>query len=234
MRKTADDSRRGSRRAKGEGYRTRDAILQAARELFAEAGFEAATVRRIAERVGITSTTLYFHFPDRLAIFYELGEAALGELVERMRGHAAGIADPAGRLRALVGDYLEFGLGHPNEYELLFMTKPLPKNYCAPEADGAGRGASSELEQLFVTAVAAFCAGTAVESDIDNFAHLAWMCGHGMIALAISHPEIEWEPREQRIRMMTDMIVGGLGVQAGRIGGRAGQAPAKLARSGRR
>lgn len=210
MPKTAEATRRGTRQAKGEGYRTREAILRAAKALFSEVGFEAATVRRIAERVGITSTTLYFHFPDRLAIFYELGETALGELVARMRGHAAAIADPAARLRALIGEYLAFGLDHPHEYELLFMTKPLPKDYCAPAQDGTEKSASAELEQLFLDAVAACCGTAQGAPDVDNLAHLAWMCGHGLVALSISHPEIEWEARERRIALMTDMIMCGL------------------------
>lgn len=210
MRKTAEATRRGTRQAKGEGYRTRAAILQAARALFSEVGFEATTVRRIAERVGITSTTLYFHFPDRLAIFYELCEAALGELVARMREHAAVIADPEARLRALIGDYLAFGLDHPHEYELLFMTKPLPKNYCAPAQEGTGPTASAELERIFLDAVAACCGAAPDAPDVDNLAHLAWMCGHGLVALSISHPEIEWEARERRIALMTDMIMRGL------------------------
>jgi AcrR family transcriptional regulator len=44
---------------------TRQRILDAAAELFVERGYEATSLREIAERVGVTKAALYYHFPGK-------------------------------------------------------------------------------------------------------------------------------------------------------------------------
>jgi AcrR family transcriptional regulator len=61
---------------------TRDRILDVALELFTESGYEASSLRQIAERVGITKASLYYHFPSKKDI--------LKALVERVSGGAEG------------------------------------------------------------------------------------------------------------------------------------------------
>ena len=53
-----------------EEIRTR--ILDAARELFATEGYEAVTMRRIADRIEYSATAIYFHFRDKEALLQEL------------------------------------------------------------------------------------------------------------------------------------------------------------------
>jgi AcrR family transcriptional regulator len=66
---------------------TRAEILAVATELFSEQGFEATSLREIAERLGITKAALYYHFPskdDILAALLEPMGATLAELVDRL------------------------------------------------------------------------------------------------------------------------------------------------------
>ena len=56
---------------------TRETILQAASQLFANQGFAATSTRVIAAQVGITQPTLYFHFDSKDAIFRALVRAIL-------------------------------------------------------------------------------------------------------------------------------------------------------------
>src|SRR6218665_2559783 len=51
---------------------TRQAILDAARELFVADGVEATTMRAIAARIGYTPTAIYHHFRDKDALIMEL------------------------------------------------------------------------------------------------------------------------------------------------------------------
>ena len=61
---------------------TRDRILAVALELFTEQGYEATSLREIAERLGVTKAALYYHFPSKDDIAREL----LGQLVMTMWG----------------------------------------------------------------------------------------------------------------------------------------------------
>ncbi len=58
---------------------TRNRILEAARERFSEAGFEAATTREIAAAAGIAVGTLFNYFPSKEAIVMALVAEALGK-----------------------------------------------------------------------------------------------------------------------------------------------------------
>jgi AcrR family transcriptional regulator len=48
--------------------RTRERILEAALTLFAERGYEAISMREIAEQLGITKAALYYHFDSKADI----------------------------------------------------------------------------------------------------------------------------------------------------------------------
>ncbi|MER6735951.1 ScbR family autoregulator-binding transcription factor [Streptomyces puniciscabiei] len=60
------------------GVRTRGQILRAAGEVFAERGFEGATINEVISRTGLTRGAFYFHFPDKEA----LANAVLTEQVD--------------------------------------------------------------------------------------------------------------------------------------------------------
>src|SRR3982751_1959248 len=63
---------------------TRSRIQEVALELFTEHGYEATSLREIAERLGVTKAALYYHFKtkdDIVASFMEDRVAALEEIV---------------------------------------------------------------------------------------------------------------------------------------------------------
>src|SRR4051812_29933624 len=55
--------------------RTRAALLQAARALIRERGFERTTLEKVAERAGMTTGAIYGNFKNRDELFIELGHA---------------------------------------------------------------------------------------------------------------------------------------------------------------
>jgi len=73
----------------------RAAILRAAREVFAEMGYGAATVRDIVRHTELASGTFYNYFPDKESVFRALVEEVGGEARARVR---------AGRLGATTGE----------------------------------------------------------------------------------------------------------------------------------
>src|SRR5207247_2620792 len=78
----------------------RGAILDAAREVFAELGYGAATVRDIVRRTELASGTFYNYYPDKEAVLRALVEDNAEALRERVRAARVG----ASSREAFVGD----------------------------------------------------------------------------------------------------------------------------------
>lgn len=105
---------------------TRGAILQAALDSFARAGYEATTMRDVANKVGIKAASLYNHFGSKQEILGELTRLAVAEL-ERYRLSSlaeAGIGDdfasaPSKALRAFVRGHVSFHAMHNREATLV-------------------------------------------------------------------------------------------------------------------
>ena len=108
-------------RRKQQQDELRAKILDAARELFVTHGVEAVSMRKVAEKIGYTATTLYNHFEDKDALLRALCDADFGTLHESF-ARIGRIADPIDRLRKLGQAYIEFSLQYPSHYRLMFMT----------------------------------------------------------------------------------------------------------------
>jgi AcrR family transcriptional regulator len=78
----------------------REAILEAARQLFAEKGL-AAEIREIAERAGVGVGSLYRHFDNRDGLIRAVMQAAAEDLLQRLHV-AAGQKDPKAALRGMI------------------------------------------------------------------------------------------------------------------------------------
>jgi AcrR family transcriptional regulator len=65
---------------------TQDRILDAALEVFSERGFDGATVRQIAAKVGVTDPALYSHFKGKKEIFEALMRDAGPDLLATVAG----------------------------------------------------------------------------------------------------------------------------------------------------
>jgi AcrR family transcriptional regulator len=83
--------RAGQRKGPGGGRRERTkvanraAILDAARQVFAERGYDGSAVRHIVALTKLAPGTFYNYFPDKEAIFRALVEESIAAVRERLR-----------------------------------------------------------------------------------------------------------------------------------------------------
>ena len=70
-----------ARRSGSHGERTEAAIRDAALQLIAHHGYEALSMRRLAEEVGLGAAALYRYFPNKQAILVRLLETHMRELL---------------------------------------------------------------------------------------------------------------------------------------------------------
>lgn len=70
-----------ARRIGSDGTRTRIAIREAAIRLIADTGFEAVSMRRLAEEVGLGAAALYRYFPTKQAMLFDLLKGHMDDLL---------------------------------------------------------------------------------------------------------------------------------------------------------
>jgi len=86
----------------------RRAILDAAREVFAELGYEVATVRDIIRRTGLASGTFYNYFRSRDEVFEALADDGAARFRPILRACWEASNDFDGYLRAAIQAYFDF------------------------------------------------------------------------------------------------------------------------------
>lgn len=99
-------------------------ILAAARELFAERGAEALTLREVGAAVGYSHATLYSFFHDKGELLARLAQDSLQAVLTRLQGAVDGAA-PGGEAAAVARAFVSWGLQHPHDYRLLMLDTPV-------------------------------------------------------------------------------------------------------------
>lgn len=79
---------------------SREKIMNAAQRLFARRGFEGISIRDIAKAVGMTTASLYYHFPSKEEIFVAVHGRSLENVQREVMDAIAGIKDPWEKLEA--------------------------------------------------------------------------------------------------------------------------------------
>jgi TetR/AcrR family transcriptional regulator len=88
-------------------------IAAEAVRVFAESGYEGASVATIAENVGLSKQNLMYYFPTKQALYQRVLDDVLDEWLARMANIAEPDGEPAGVLRAYIKAKLDFSREHP-------------------------------------------------------------------------------------------------------------------------
>lgn len=208
MSATETTARRSARKAKGDGHLRRAEILEAAERIFVAEGYEGATIRKIADEVGVSSTALYMHFQDKGAILLEICEGVLKQLLDRNAAIAAKPLDPVVRVKMMLEGYIRWGLQHPNAYQLVYST---PRPVSAGVWPEGTVDLSIQCYDIFTGVVREIAAVGRLRSGTDHSAAQSlWMSCHGLVALLISRPTFQWADTDELIEVTLDGLINGL------------------------
>jgi AcrR family transcriptional regulator len=97
---------------------TRDQIRTAALELFVRQGYEMTSLREIADRVGITKASLYYHFPSKQALLTAIVEP-LVKGWERFAAEVVNLPQTPEHMRLALAAYLDMMMSHRSIATLL-------------------------------------------------------------------------------------------------------------------
>ena len=197
------------RRAR-EKVEFRAEILDAARDLLVREGYENFSMRRLAEKIEYSPTTIYLYFKNKEDLLFALCEETFSKLVRQLETIASLATDPVDGLRAGMLAYVEFGLKHPSNYLVSFL---LPHPTATSESEdyrfptGMGMRAFDCLRQAVAECVRA---GEFRKLDLEKTSQAIWAALHGITSLLIVHPDFPWVNREALVDHVVETTIEGL------------------------
>jgi len=201
-----------SERRERERLKVRGKILDAARKLFIQQGYDAVTMRKIAKRIEYSPTAIYVHFKDKETLLRELCAEDFQMLATAFQ-QVAMIEDPVERLRQTGRAYVDFAVRYPNHYRLMFMT-PRPPDF---QEDESGKGDVQRDAYAFVVAVVkdAMAKGAFLNEwkDPDLLAQVLWAGVHGVVTLHLVLAKdkwLDWRPLDATAQGMLDALYRGV------------------------
>lgn len=190
--------RRPSRR--GEGERLKDEIVGAACALLEETGdVGALSLRAVARKVGIATTSIYLHFADIDALVRAVKNRWLGLLADEVEAAAAGAGDdPRERVRAIAHTYVAAGSTNPGRYRVLFESElirlPPGEKYLGSQAFDA---ALEQVRQAVDTPV-----------DAEMLTVQLWCALHGIVMLRQARPNFPWPGLDAQVDDLVNRLMG--------------------------
>lgn len=93
-------------------------ILSTSARIFADEGYERASIRRVASELGISLSGLYYYFEGKEELLFRIQYHTFEALIDDLEAKQRGIEDPVEKLRILVHNHLEHFLAHINELKV--------------------------------------------------------------------------------------------------------------------
>lgn len=148
---------------------TRDALIEAARALFAEQGYAGVGTEQIVRAAGVTRGALYHHFEDKRDLFEAVYARVEAELAEKIAAGAlaGGAADPLAAMRAGAEMFLQAST-EPEAQRIVLLDGPSVLGWDRWREIAAEHG----LGLIEATLQAAIDAGAIADQPVRPLAHV--------------------------------------------------------------
>src|ERR1700761_1166996 len=161
----------------------RKLILDASMKLFVEEGFESVTIRKIADLIEYSPTTVYLYFKDKDEIFAALHDVGFQKMAEFNKDLDT-IRNPLLRLHKMGENYIQFGMENPEYYSLMFIDlEPMEK--LAEEGCEEWKPGDGAIARLKATVIECIEKGYLQNDDPLLVSLSIWSFVHGLMSLAI-------------------------------------------------
>jgi AcrR family transcriptional regulator len=164
-------------------------------------------MRRIAQRIEYSPTTIYLYFKNKEDILYHLCVEALERQLDFVNA-AADEDSPVVRLRAAMRAYIDFALCEPDRYKIIYMADI---SQYVSMADILKEGsAANRLCELMRDRVKEVLAESESTSDPECVFQALWGHIHGTVSLLIGRPDFPWIEREKLIETCLRISIAGV------------------------
>jgi TetR/AcrR family transcriptional regulator, cholesterol catabolism regulator len=103
-------------------------ILDYATEVFAEKGYEGASMRDLSRLSGISLAGLYYYFESKEKLLYIIQQHTFTTIIERLRERLAASSDPEERICIFVHNHIEYSVAKQKAMKVLSHEDDVLKN----------------------------------------------------------------------------------------------------------
>ena len=161
----------------------RKQILDASIKLFVDEGFENVTIRKIADIIQYSPTTIYLYFKDKNEIFFQLHELGFQNMTA-LNQNLANIKNPLTRLYKMGENYIEFGLTNPEFYDIMFILRA-PMQTLENMENCDWKNGEAALHTLMTIVEECMKKGFIKKGNTQAVSMAIWGMVHGLVSLQI-------------------------------------------------
>lgn len=179
--------------------------MDAAREMFVAEGYGSVSMRKIAEKINRSPTTIYLYFADKTDLLHQICEQTFARLAQNIQAIQRLSDNPLEKLRSGMREYVHFGLQHPSQYEIIFIA-PLPKNLGMRFEQTNGEIAFNTMREVINECVSA---SLLKSRDVELISQTLWAGIHGVTSLLIKHGGFPFVERDKLIDNLIETMIAG-------------------------
>ncbi|WP_080238252.1 TetR/AcrR family transcriptional regulator [Spirosoma rigui] len=172
----------------------RTSILQAAWQLVLEEGWQALSIRKIADAIEYSVPVIYTHFENKDAILQEFTKEGFRLLAEEVTKQRDSQDDPSLQLEAIAQGYWDFAFAHKEYYQLMF-------GLGIPPCEQVNQ--VSEMKQFSNVLISVIqeviSASRQPETDAFLKFHTYWSILHGLVSIQMIDKQARVNPWSQLV-----------------------------------
>jgi AcrR family transcriptional regulator len=184
----------------------KEQILSAAERVFAEKGFQHATISEVAREAGLSDATIYEYFPTKEELLFSIPLETTQKGKETMALHLEYIRGAANKIRSIIYGYMRFYQNHPDYASVALLILKQNREFLKTEAYQVVREWSREIVRVVEEGIAT----GEFKADTNPFLIRSVVLG------TIEHSVISWlllgRPANlvELVDPLTDVIVHGI------------------------
>ena len=193
----------------------KDHIIGEAMKLIIDIGFNNMSIRKLAQRLGMSPTNIYYYYANQDEIYLNIqiqGFQALQTILEQT---SLSEKDPYLALEKILRAYLEFGFTHPDYYQIMLNSNtPRYLEYKGNKIEPiALRAKQMAIDAITVPlkVIEKICTlnPSVPKQDIEFRAYQIWITLHGMVTLNNRNilQELEEIPEKLITRMCEELML---------------------------
>jgi len=197
--------------SQGKKQKIRQNIIQVAKKLFAEKGYEHISIRKIALQADCAPRTIYYYFKNKRELLNNLWLDIFKLVSERCKRDATGVDDPVEVIKIYYKTYVNYWLENRDHYRVIFMNEDISASHGHDEKIYGSilqyAPIITELDQLILACIRD---GRFVKKRKEIVFQIIFLSAHGLSSGLITMREVPWESPEELIDSTLEILMAGI------------------------